>query len=143
MDREDYEISKGQLALLIGGAVSKFVNDTETENLTINVEVDRPTATFDETGKRCGNCCWFKFEDIDGWGNCYEGNDNEPVYCGAMPCRNYVSQQQCRHYLAILIQHNRWRRDDHVPNYHKMVNPTELGKAIDWAINYIKTFMEL
>ncbi len=55
MDREDYEISKGQLALLIGGAVSKFVNDTETENLTINVEVDRPTATFDETGKRCGN----------------------------------------------------------------------------------------
>lgn len=34
----------------------------------------------------------------------------------------------------ILINHNLWRRDQHIPNKYEMVNPTELGKAIDVAI---------
>lgn len=55
MDNEDYEISKGELALIIGGAVSKFVSDTAIDKMSISIDVDRPTVTFDETGRRCGN----------------------------------------------------------------------------------------
>ena len=35
----------------------------------------------------------------------------------------------------ILVLHNKWRRDDHVPNKYEMVNPTDLGIAIDKAID--------
>lgn len=34
----------------------------------------------------------------------------------------------------LLVQYNKWRRDDHVPNSYVMPNPTEIGKAIDAAI---------
>jgi hypothetical protein len=37
----------------------------------------------------------------------------------------------------ILIQHNKWRRDNSVPNSETMVNPTELGIAIDVAIDVL------
>ena len=45
-----------------------------------------------------------------------------------------------RHHVAVLIQANRYRRDQHVPSIYKMPNPKELGKAIDFAVDYIKTF---
>lgn len=35
----------------------------------------------------------------------------------------------------ILELHNLWRRDNHVPNKYEMVNPTELGIAIETAID--------
>lgn len=34
----------------------------------------------------------------------------------------------------ILTKHNRWRRDEHVPNRYEMVNPTLIGIAIEKAI---------
>lgn len=34
----------------------------------------------------------------------------------------------------ILELHNLWRRDNSVPNKYEMVNPTELGIAIETAI---------
>ena len=37
--------------------------------------------------------------------------------------------------MKILIKHNKWRRDNHVPNKYEMVKPTDLGKAIEVAIN--------
>lgn len=39
--------------------------------------------------------------------------------------------------IDILTQHNAWRRDDKVPNSIPMVNPTELGLAIDFAIQFL------
>lgn len=39
--------------------------------------------------------------------------------------------------MEILIKHNKWRRDNHVPNRYEMVNHTELGKAIDRAIEVL------
>lgn len=35
----------------------------------------------------------------------------------------------------ILELHNLWRRDNHVPSKYEMVNPTELGIAIDTAVD--------
>ena len=82
-------------------------------------------------------------EDTYGHGMCAK-IFAEMVNCGDT-CHedHFISKEEMRHYLAVLIQHNRWRRDDHVPNSRKMVSPKEIGKAIDFAINYIKTFMAL
>lgn len=41
--------------------------------------------------------------------------------------------------IEVLTQHNKWRRDSSVPNSIPMVNPTELGEAIDFAIGYMLT----
>lgn len=40
--------------------------------------------------------------------------------------------------LKILELHNQWRRDNHIPNKYEMVNPTELGIAIDTAVEALK-----
>lgn len=36
--------------------------------------------------------------------------------------------------IEVLKAHNEWRRDDSIPNSKAMVNPTELGKALDKAV---------
>lgn len=90
----------------------------------------------------CGNCCWMFGEDIFGNGMCTK------IFAKLVNCADscheghFLCREQMRHYLAVLIQHNRWRRDDNVPNSRKPVNSTELGKAIDFAIDYIKTMKE-
>lgn len=43
-----------------------------------------------------------------------------------------------RHYIAVLIQANRYRRDGNVPSFARMPCPTELGKAIDYAVKELK-----
>ena len=45
--------------------------------------------------------------------------------------------------MKILIQHNKWRRDNHIPNKYDMVNPTELGKAIEIAINTMQELIDV
>lgn len=101
--------------------------------------------------KGCGNCCWFKHEDTDGWGVCYGskyaigyhiGDEGFPR-CNQAACNKYVSNEEQRHYMAVLLQANRYRRDDHVPSIYRMPDPKELGKAIDFAYNYIKTFSQM
>jgi hypothetical protein len=42
----------------------------------------------------------------------------------------------------ILIHHNIWRRDNHVPNHHEMVNPTQLGIALDVAIKVLDEYID-
>ena len=90
----------------------------------------------------CGDCCWFKWADNTGLGTCskhYFDVDRSFTMCDNIPCDNYVSIKESRHHLAVLLCHNRWRRG----NGEKMQDPKELGKALDFAIDYIKTFMEL
>ena len=91
----------------------------------------------------CGECCWFYGEDTYGCGVC-PFQFAELRLCD-QPCNinKFISKQQMRHHLAVLTQANRYRRDRHVPAIYRMPNPKELGKAIDFSINYIKTFSEL
>ena len=93
----------------------------------------------------CGNCCWFKHENADGWGTCYVTPLNDFCNCEmrAEKCFRYVSNEQMRHHMAVLLQANRYRRDQHVPAIYKMPNPKELGEAIDFAVGYMKTFERL
>lgn len=44
--------------------------------------------------------------------------------------------------MSILIRHNKWRRDNHVPNKYEMVDPTELGVAIEAAINTLSACID-
>lgn len=99
-----------------------------------------------EEERCCGDCCWFAFECTDGDGTCFT-NENEYLdsarWCSDPPCKGYVSRQEMRHHMAVLIQANRYRRDQNVPSIYRMPNPTELGKAIDFAVKYMKVFSKL
>lgn len=52
----------------------------------------------------------------------------------------YVSKEEKRHHMAVLLQANRYRRDRHVPAIYRMPNPKELGEAIDFAYSYMKIY---
>ena len=104
-----------------------------------------PQKNTDKQDERyCGNCCWMVGEDHDGYGMCPK------IFAHWVNCSDkcwkkelFTSKKAMRHYLAVLIQHNRWRRDNETPNSRKPVDARELGKAIDFAVDYIKTFMEI
>ena len=92
----------------------------------------------------CGECCWFYAEDIYGQGCCpFCFADCKP--CDAMCTKPglFVSKEQMRHHMAVLLQANRYRRDQHVPAIYRMPDPKELGKAIDFSVKYMKVFSRL
>jgi len=94
--------------------------------------------------KCCGNCCWFCFEQTDGFGLCIVANPAAFTYCKKPSCiSGYVSREEMRHHMAVLLQANRCRRDQNVPSIYRTPNPTELGKAIDFAVKYMKVFGKL
>ena len=94
--------------------------------------------------KCCGNCCWFCFEETDGWGQCMHQEECDSMHCSDLCTTDkYVSREEMRHHMAMLLQANRYRRDQNVPAIYRMPDPTELGKAIDFACDYIKTFSQL
>jgi len=92
----------------------------------------------------CGECCWFHGEDTDGYGFCpflvYDMSKCDDR------CRlplKFVSKKAMRHFRAVLIQANRYRRVQSVPSIYRMPDVRELGRAIDFASEYIKVFSEL
>lgn len=101
-------------------------------------------ALLKDKDKYCGNCCWFFGEDTYGNGFCpfrfaevQRCSDKCPI------TEKYVSKEQMRHYQAVLLQANRYRRDQNVPSIYRMPDPKELGRAIDFAYEYMKVFSEL
>jgi hypothetical protein len=100
-------------------------------------------ATTHDKDKFCGECCWFYAEDTDGYGLC-PLELFESKRCDE-PCTNgeFVSKERMRHHMAVLLQANRYRRDDNVPPIYRMPNPKELGQAIDFAVRFMKVFGEL
>jgi len=92
----------------------------------------------------CGCCCWFYAEDTYGYGGCpFQFAEIRQCEYLCNIKKKFISKEQMRHYVAVLRQANRCRRDDHVPAIYKMPNPTELGKAIDFACEYIKVFSDI
>lgn len=93
--------------------------------------------------KCCGDCCWMIGEDCYGYGMCAY-IFGEHVRCFDK-CHNehFVDKDDAERYIKVLEAHNKWRRDEHVPNSMPMQDPKEVGKAIDFAVDYCKTFMEL
>ena len=95
-----------------------------------------------DNDKCCGSCRWFKDEDIFGHGICYIRE--RCMHCSDK-CKTdeYVSNEESRHHIAVLIQANRYRRYQHVPAIYRMPTPKELGKAIDFAVKFMKVFEKI
>ena len=98
----------------------------------------------------CGDCCWFYCEQSDGEGFCIlrKGEYADIVGCDVkctevFDSSQFVSREEMRHHIAVLIQANRYRRDRHVPSIYGMPNPIELGKAIDFSVKFLKSFGKL
>ena len=96
-----------------------------------------------QTKNCCGNCYFFKHGNSDtGFGKCHNPN-------GGMSCRpnsvcyRHITKEQAERYAYVLNEHNKWRRDEHVPNSLPMQDPTELGLALDFATDVIRTFKRL
>lgn len=99
---------------------------------------------YKDEEKCCGNCCWFCYEETNGWGMCAcQKGDLDSMHCSDMCEDNFVSRQAMRHHMAVLLLANRWRRDESEHHIYKMPNPKEFGKAIDFSIKYMKTFSKL
>ena len=90
--------------------------------------------------KCCGGCCWFYAEDHYGYGGCTH------QFAEIRKCDNecnvdkYVSREDMRHHLAVLLQHKRWF---HATNGLMPIDFDGIEKAIDFAVDYIKTFNKL
>lgn len=94
--------------------------------------------------KFCGECCWFYGEDTDGYGLCpFRLAELQRCSDKCQIIEKYVSKEDMRHYQAVLLQANRYRRDDNVSSIYRMPDPKELGMAIDFAYQFIKIFSEL
>ena len=80
--------------------------------------------------KCCGGCNHFKYETTDGSGWCEVGDTK--TYCGfGTDCNDFEDVETIRrHYTAVLIQANRYRRDQNVPSIYRMPNPRELGRVL-------------
>ena len=106
-----------------------------------------------EIEKCCGSCCWFYGEMTDGCGLCIQqkGSDDDTAFCDDV-CQDmgkgekYVSRQEMRHYMAVLLQAERWYSAINDPKNYNIVyvpNPTEYRKAINFAYEYMKAFSKL
>ena len=95
-----------------------------------------------QTKNCCDNCYFYEHPIIDaGWGECHH---TEGIYCNPNSvCYRHITKEQAERYAYVLSEHNKWRRDEHVPNSLPMQDPTELGLALDFAIDVIRTFKRL
>lgn len=94
--------------------------------------------------KCCGNCCWFYGEMTEGKGFCAQSPIEDNVVMCEMCCKTeFVSRKEMRHHMAVLLQHNRWRRDDWYEPIYRHVDPVEVSEAIDFAYKYMKVFSKL
>lgn len=93
--------------------------------------------------KVCGLCVHMKYESTDGWGQCIYARGSFchcTDLCTAADDDVFSTEEEKRHYLAVLRQLNRYRRDDNVPSIYRMPDPKEVGKAIDFLVEYSKIY---
>lgn len=87
----------------------------------------------------CGACCWFKHEDIDGYGICVQCNKplgdvfgcNHVCHCG-----EFVSEEQKRHYMATILVYLRQKAHGCFDGEAKW--PDQLDKPLKFAFKYLK-----
>lgn len=93
--------------------------------------------------KCCGNCCWFYAEDTDGWGfcACQKNREIDMEHCSDMCEDDFVSREEMRHHMAVLLQDIRW--DKYTDFIRYSVDGDEATKAKEFAYKYIKTFSKL
>lgn len=58
-------------------------------------------------------------------------------------CIQFDSETQMRHHMAVLLQLNRYRMDTHFPGIYRTPKPSEVSRAIEFSVRYMKVFREL
>jgi hypothetical protein len=105
----------------------------------------------------CGNCCWFFSEDTDGWGFCAanKGTVGDFVNCSDLCLDEYVSRQEMRHHMAVLLQlyrceteegKNGWDSEKKCWKpivYRKLPTMKHALNAMMFAYKYMKIFSQL
>lgn len=93
-----------------------------------------------QTKNCCGNCYFYKHGNSDtGFGKCHNPN-------GGMSCRpnsvcyRHITKEQAERYAYVLNEHNKWRRCRNMNIMPQMQDPKEIGLAIDFATDVIRTF---
>ena len=89
----------------------------------------------------CGNCCWFYAEDTDGWGfcACQKNRDIDMEHCSDMCEDDFVSREEIRHHMYVLLAMKYWFDGNHLHN----VSPHEMHEAMAFAYKYMKVFSKL
>ena len=91
-----------------------------------------------EEEKCCGACCWFQFEDTEGWGYCPHltiGESSGVTHCSDLCTRDkFVSKSEKRHHLAMLRKCQKCLRFAE----YKDMDVAEIQKSIDFVVEYAK-----
>ena len=97
----------------------------------------------DKDEKCCGNCCWFYAEDMDGWGfcACQKNRVIDMEHCSDMCEDDFVSREEMRHHMAVLLQSIRW--DEDMEFIHYSPDGDEETAAKKFAYKYMKMFSKL
>lgn len=114
----------------------------------------------DNDEKCCGNCCWFYGEMTCGDGFCVKAENGgyaDFFHCSDM-CRwgkikedgsfdyAFVSREDMRHHMAVLLQADRWYRATHDKEnsaLRYMPDPIDYRVALAFAYQYMKVFSKL
>jgi len=103
-------------------------------------EVKTADKLCDQESRCCGACCWFKFEDTDGWGYCSFGKGDDLLdtcHCSDLcTADKFVAESEKRHHLAML---RKCQRCMHLAE-NKDLDVEEIQKSIDFVIEYAKRF---
>lgn len=95
--------------------------------------------------KCCGGCAWFAFETMEGDGQCIgEDKDGFPMMCtrcDSKACDRFISREEMRHHLAVLLQDIRWDEDTEFIRYS--ADSDEATEAKKFAYQYMKAFSRL
>lgn len=95
---------------------------------------------MEKSEKCCGNCCWMFAECTDGDGCCAKHYFDITPNCSSDVCNDYVSNEEKRHYLSVILSLIRWTRDK---ENHRPLEWEEIMNALEFAYRYIKTFEQM
>ena len=97
-----------------------------------------------EEEKCCGDCCWFYGENTDGYGFCaHSPIDDNMVMCDMCCKTSFVSRQEMRHHMAVLLQWKRYMSDKSELTLYRPPLITDRNKAMEFAYRYMKVFSNL
>ena len=94
-----------------------------------------------ENEECCGGCCWFCYEQTDGWGQCIVQDMCDSMHCSDMCTTDkYISRDERDHHLDILKQADEWYKQKE----GCVIPPAkDFTEAIEFAYKFIEVFGKL
>lgn len=91
--------------------------------------------------KICGSCCWFCYEQTDGWGQCMLQEGCDSMHCSDLCTTDrHVSREEKRHYQAVMLQAMRFYENSAI---RRLPPADDFKKAVAFSYNFMKVFGEI